>query len=192
MASVFDVAAFIQQNLGWLSVYKLQKLVYYAQAWSLAWDRRPLFPQVIKAWSNGPVSPELWHENKRGLCGNAAALQPDEVATITAVVDFYGQLSPHDLIELSHREAPWRAARVGIAKGNKGTQPISHESMRHYYESMATAGEKRISGAVRRGVEYLLAIPEDRLDDLIALDDVAGDDLLKWLEADGSDPWEEL
>ena len=39
---------------------KLQKLVYYCQAWSLAWDDVPLFDEDFPAWANGPVCPELF------------------------------------------------------------------------------------------------------------------------------------
>ena len=30
---------------------KLQKLVYYSQAWSLIWDEKPLFEEEIEAWA---------------------------------------------------------------------------------------------------------------------------------------------
>lgn len=188
MASVYDVGVFIQQKLGDVSEYKLQKLTYYAQAWSLAWDGEPLFHQSIKAWVDGPVSPELWHRN---VPGNADNLRPEEVETINAVLDFYGMFSPHQLIELSHREAPWIRARRGLATNEKGRQPITQDAMLAYYGPMAESGRKRIPDAVRRGVNYLLSIPEGRLDDLVELDDVDGKDLLDWLESDGSDPWEE-
>ncbi|MDY6993563.1 MAG: hypothetical protein SVR94_13310 [Pseudomonadota bacterium] len=36
MVNVFDVAAFILRELGEMSAMKLQKLIYYSQAWSLA------------------------------------------------------------------------------------------------------------------------------------------------------------
>ncbi|WP_340375862.1 type II toxin-antitoxin system antitoxin SocA domain-containing protein [Streptomyces sp. SS7] len=38
---------------------KLQKLVYYCQAWHLAWEGRALFPEAIQAWASGPV-PEIY------------------------------------------------------------------------------------------------------------------------------------
>lgn len=52
MATVFDVARYILTRLdedGKLPVttWKLQKLVYYSQAWSLVWDDVPLFDAPI-------------------------------------------------------------------------------------------------------------------------------------------------
>ena len=43
---------------------KLQKLVYYCQAWSLAWDDKPLFDEDFEAWANHPVCPELFKHHK--------------------------------------------------------------------------------------------------------------------------------
>lgn len=43
-----------------MTAMKLQKLVYYCQAWHLAWEGRALFPEAIHAWASGPVHPELY------------------------------------------------------------------------------------------------------------------------------------
>ena len=43
-----------------MTAMKLQKLVYYCQAWHLAWEGRALFPEAIQAWASGPVCPELY------------------------------------------------------------------------------------------------------------------------------------
>ena len=40
---------------GQMTAKKLEKLVYYAQAWHLARHQRPLFPETIEAWAQGPV-----------------------------------------------------------------------------------------------------------------------------------------
>ncbi|MBC8146611.1 MAG: hypothetical protein H8E98_01335 [Bacteroidetes bacterium] len=36
--SVYDVADYILKQVGYITTMKLQKLVYYCQAWSLVWD----------------------------------------------------------------------------------------------------------------------------------------------------------
>ncbi|HSX11345.1 MAG TPA: type II toxin-antitoxin system antitoxin SocA domain-containing protein, partial [Chlamydiales bacterium] len=61
--SVLDVAAYIlekQPKNEPITAWKLQKLVYYCQAWSLVWDEKPLFKEKILAWANGPVVKELY------------------------------------------------------------------------------------------------------------------------------------
>ena len=66
MPTVFDVAAYVMQQLrGRITAMKLQKLVFYSQAWSLAWHHGPLFEEPVEAWREGPVVRDLW-EGHRG------------------------------------------------------------------------------------------------------------------------------
>ncbi|HBY79059.1 MAG TPA: hypothetical protein DEG47_19150, partial [Cyanobacteria bacterium UBA11148] len=60
MARAVDVAKYILTKTGEMTAMKLQKLVYYSQAWSLVWDESPLFDEDIQAWANGPVVPILY------------------------------------------------------------------------------------------------------------------------------------
>ncbi len=39
---------------------QLQKLLYYAQGFNVAWYGRPLFLQPIEAWVHGPVVRDLY------------------------------------------------------------------------------------------------------------------------------------
>ncbi len=64
MVTVHDVAAYILKKHGPLTAMKLQKLVYYCQAWSLVWDEHPLFRSKIEAWANGPVVSDLYTRHR--------------------------------------------------------------------------------------------------------------------------------
>lgn len=64
MANVFDVAKYILHKKGPMTTMKLQKLVYYCQAWSLVWDGKPIFEEKIQAWASGPVVRELYNEHR--------------------------------------------------------------------------------------------------------------------------------
>lgn len=64
--TVFDVAEYILEQYGEMTAMKLQKLVYYCQAWHQAWSDEPLFRETIEAWANGPVVPALY-EAHRGV-----------------------------------------------------------------------------------------------------------------------------
>jgi len=44
-----DVADYILQERGTMSAMKLQKLVFYSQAWHLVWEDTELFPEEIQA-----------------------------------------------------------------------------------------------------------------------------------------------
>ena len=64
MASVLDVAVYIPKRKGPMTTWKLQRLVYYGQAWSLVWDDDALFPEEIEAWANGQVVRALSHAHR--------------------------------------------------------------------------------------------------------------------------------
>ncbi len=139
--TVFDVAAYILHTMGKLSTIKLQKLVYYSQAWSLVWDDKPLFQERIEAWINGPVVPELFFLHK-GLfivdndimpIGNFRNIGEEQRKTIDAVIEYYGNKTAQWLVELSHSEDPWVNARAGLKAGEKGNRVISFEDMAMYY-----------------------------------------------------------
>ena len=143
MADVFNVAAYILKKKGPMTAMKLEKLVYYSQAWSLVWDERPLFSARIEAWANGPVVPKLyrWHRgqfNLRGCSeGDPSNLTNDQRETIDGVLRFYGDKPSMSLSELTHRERPWREARAGLRPGERGNREITLDSMARYYESIS-------------------------------------------------------
>jgi uncharacterized phage-associated protein len=141
MATVHDVAEFILRTRGEMSPMKLQKLVYYSQAWALAWTDRPLFSARIEAWANGPVVPELYTRHKgqylvKTVSGNADALTTSERETVEKVLEFYGGRSPQWLSDLTHMERPWREARAGIPDGERGNNEIKLDVMTEYYSSL--------------------------------------------------------
>ena len=118
VANVHDVAAFMLAQRGPMTTMKLHKLLYYAQAWSLASRGRVLFGETIKAWEQGPVVSEVFAESKgmRTVAtwprGNAARLHDDDAQHVRDVLTRYGHLSGDELSALTHAEAPWRNARA--------------------------------------------------------------------------------
>ena len=145
MVSAHDVAAYILKKHGPVSAMKLQKLVYYSQAWSLVWDDCPMFREEIEAWSNGPVVPELYDRHKGQFrveewnSGNPDALDKDARETVDAVLDYYGDMNAQQLSDLTHAEEPWRLARRGLAPGDRGNNVITLDSMMEFYSSLENA-----------------------------------------------------
>ncbi len=141
--SARDVATYILERQGQMSAMKLQKLAYYSQAWSLVWDDRPLFPERIEAWANGPVCPTLYgfHRGQfivesRTFNGAVDNLDVQARETIDRVLDFYGDKDPHWLSELTHSEAPWLQARANVPLGVRSNTEITTASMAEYYGSL--------------------------------------------------------
>ncbi|MEI6287758.1 MAG: type II toxin-antitoxin system antitoxin SocA domain-containing protein [Bacillota bacterium] len=143
--NVFDVAVYILNELGSVSGMKLQKLVYYCQAWSLVWEDRPLFSEEIQAWVNGPVVPTLY-ENHRGdflidqnkfkklLSGQK--FSKAQIETMDIVIKHYGKRNAQWLSDLTHSEQPWIDARKGLSEKERGASAISQEQMSEFYSSL--------------------------------------------------------
>lgn len=155
MANVFDVARYILGQLGNqgklpITAWKLQKLVYYSQAWSAVWSDEPLFGEKIQAWANGPVCPELYNMHRGQFqisalpdgIGNVDALTADERDSIDIVIEHYGSKPAQYLSELTHSERPWINARGNAKPGERSTNEITVESMVEYYGSILDAAGK--------------------------------------------------
>lgn len=144
MATVHDVAAYILQKQGPMTAMKLQKLVYYTQAWSLVWDEKPLFTNRIEAWANGPVVRTLYDRHRGAFMvnrwdGHPEQLTETERETIDAVLSFYGDKPSQWLSNLTHQEAPWVNAREGLGPTDRGGREITHAAMAEYYGSLTPA-----------------------------------------------------
>lgn len=145
MAGVRDVASYILAQRGPMSAMKLQKLCYYSQAWHLVWDDEPLFAERIEAWANGPVIPDLYQLHRGqfqvsadDVVGDPGRLSASQSASIDTVLDFYGDMTAHELSELTHKERPWAGAReaAGVAPMERSSVEITPASMQEYYLSV--------------------------------------------------------
>jgi len=150
MAKVFEVAEYILSKTGPMTSMKLQKLVYYCQAWHLAWTEHSLFGEKIEAWRDGPVVPELFEAHKgffkiehgffaKKIDANGfSGLTEDQKDIINKVLEFYGKKDPHWLSQLTHMEDPWKNARekCGSKDREKSSAEITASEMFNYYSSL--------------------------------------------------------
>lgn len=144
MANVFNVAQYVLNHKGSMTTMKLEKLVYYCQAWSLAWDGVPLFDEDFQAWANGPVCPVLFMSHKGRFWLEAdfydkyeCKFSAEQIETMNSVLSTYGDKTPQWLSELTHKERPWRETRNGIAPGDSCDKVIPKELMQEYYGGLA-------------------------------------------------------
>lgn len=125
MLTAQDVAEYFltivdRENAGdVLTNLKIQKLLYYAQGFSLALNRRPLFHEKIIRWNLGPVVIEVYENLKK--FGSDAIPAPkdfdiskfdeDDIELLSEVFEVYGQFSATALVNMTHEEPPWRMTR---------------------------------------------------------------------------------
>ena len=124
-----------------VSNLKLQKLLYYAQAWHLALYDEPLFGERLEAWVHGPVVPPVYGTFKQWTWQpiSVEVTLPDvsdpDREHLDEVMDVYGGLTAMYLEKLTHQEDPWRKARAGLSDDAPSNAVISHKDMQEYYKA---------------------------------------------------------
>jgi len=144
MPTISDTARYITEKTGAVSAMKLQKLMYYAQAWNLVWEEQPVFEDDFRAWANGPVLQDLYAKHRGQFIvdaslfrdGSAEALTARQRANIDKVLSFYGEHTAQWLSDLSHRERPWLDARGNTPIGEPSTAIIPKAAIHEYYSSL--------------------------------------------------------
>lgn len=143
MVNLFDVAKYFLEKSEKLSGLKLQKLCYYAQAWSLVWDDKPLFIEDFEAWATGPVYPKLFNLiqgrtrlSYNDISGDSSKLSAAQIKILDKVLNYYGDKDDIWLYLLTTKERPWKKARKGVPPGSKCHNVITKESMKSYYQSL--------------------------------------------------------
>ena len=129
-----------ERKLKDLTNLKLQKLLYYAQAWNLAFNDERLFAEDIEAWVHGPVVPKVFRRFKAlGWKTIEIKVNPFHGPYIgphlKMILIAYGDLGATQLERLTHNEDPWKIARNGIPPDVPSHNVISPKSMKVFYKA---------------------------------------------------------
>ncbi|MFZ4665312.1 MAG: Panacea domain-containing protein [Prochlorotrichaceae cyanobacterium] len=140
--SCFDIADYFiwlaNETGSFLSNLKLQKLVYYAQAWHLALYDAPLFAEDFQAWVHGPVIPSLYQKYKsfgwQPILEDADPKLPEDVFQfLDEVAEEYFGCDAYELEQMTHAEDPWKWARGDLPPDMPSNETIKKEWMKEYY-----------------------------------------------------------
>lgn len=154
MATAIDVAKKLVADLGEMTAMKLQKLIYYCQAWHLARFDSPLFEEEVQAWVNGPVVRSVYelHRNQYTVTdwkyGEIDALDINARNTIEWVEANYGGFSADQLSQMTHNEVPWQVARADLSADDRSNRPIRRELITQYYGRQQSDPDAAASSAV--------------------------------------------
>lgn len=152
MANVLDVATYFiqlasaetEQNP--LTPLGLQKLLYYAQGWSIVLRKKSLFQDAkIQAWIDGPVVPKMHatlaeHSNGNGTISaqeflHEPVLTKDERKFIESIWKAYKKYSDITLRAMSRSEPPWKDARGDLAPTEESTNEITYEALEKFFKA---------------------------------------------------------
>ncbi|MFJ7471104.1 Panacea domain-containing protein [Peribacillus frigoritolerans] len=126
---------------------KLQKILYYAYAWTLTLENEEandlnnkLFDEKFEAWVHGPVIREVYETfrvygyQEIPKVDNAPSVFSEDILEILEDVwDEYGQYTGNQLESITHQEDPWINARNGYSPIERCTEVISDEDIFTYY-----------------------------------------------------------
>lgn len=112
---------------------KLQKVLYFAQAYYLSKVGKSLFSDDIEAWEYGPVIPNVYHKFKtKGsdpiICEeDKSALLDEDRETLKKIWGTFGGYSASKLVDIAHAHTPWKEAN------QLANKVISHKAIKEYY-----------------------------------------------------------
>ena len=118
-----------------LSIMTLLKVLYFAHAWYLAKEDKPLIAQPFEAWDYGPVNRVVYDQfktlgkshistravsfdvNKGEFCTTAYSFDHDTEKLLNDVFDYYSQFHAFTLSDLTHEKgSPWDVIWTAAAK----------------------------------------------------------------------------
>jgi uncharacterized phage-associated protein len=145
------LANYVLLKGGPMNHLKLQKIIYYVEAYHLALFGNSLIDDEFEAWVHGPVSRKLWKAFSKYSVYNLISfdrsrsreientftsfLSEIQATFVNRVISGAKSKTGNQLEALSHVEDPWRNARKGLSPGLPSRNLISKTEMTLYYKT---------------------------------------------------------
>jgi uncharacterized phage-associated protein len=119
---------------------KLQKALYYAQAFFMAFYGKPLFDDDCEAWTHGPVYRTVYQRfaHNGNVIDNkipySVGMMPERAERLVEAVAFSaGKYEAWVLRDFTHSELPWIKARGNLPEGASSNRVITKSEIRAYF-----------------------------------------------------------
>lgn len=146
---IFDVASWFLYKQP-MTHEKLQKLCYYVQAWGLALYNKKLINSEFQAWTNGPMSIDLYNKYKSNgwkdipklssfsPINNKFFTDRKNLHLLDCVWFTYGNKSENELKALTLSEDPYIKAhkRAKVKENSPVNEVILNDDMKVFYRSI--------------------------------------------------------
>lgn len=149
VAKEFVKLSYLGEEADPLTHMRLQKLLYYAQAWSLIVRCSELFSEDLRGWKYGPVVREIYDAVPDGQgakplaaehFADAPDLSADGAEFVRGVWEAYKGFSASGLSKMTHQELPWQNARKGLGTYDKGDNEIIAADIEAYFTTQDVPG----------------------------------------------------
>jgi uncharacterized phage-associated protein len=142
---------YILKHYGPMSHLKLQKLLFYCDAYCLAYFDEELITDEFEAWVHGPVSRKVYNSLKdksvlysdltysakegEDVDAEFKKLTQDQQDLISDILKDLSKWTGMELEVSTHKEKPWMEARKGYSEADKCNKLISKETTRLFYKA---------------------------------------------------------
>ncbi|MBD8144293.1 type II toxin-antitoxin system antitoxin SocA domain-containing protein [Pantoea agglomerans] len=122
---------------------KIQKLLYYAEAWHQVLNDSELFKEKIQAWAHGPVVPEIFHTYKEHGWNTLPVPKDKKLpkfskkteSVLIQVIDSYGELPAKTLERMTHGDQPWIKAREGFEPEQRCEKVMPKTEIKSFFKT---------------------------------------------------------
>lgn len=118
---------------------KVQKLLYFSEAWCQVLLNKELFSENIEAWAHGPVVREVFDQFRSAgwtplsVTGELIEFDNDVHDVLVQVLEAYGDVSAKHLEHLTHQDRPWKEARGSLSPEARCSNIISKPVIKSYF-----------------------------------------------------------
>lgn len=118
---------------------KVQKLLYFSEAWCQVLLNKELFSENIEAWAHGPVVREVFDQFRSAgwtplnVTGDVIEFDNDVNDVLLQVLEAYGDVSAKHLEHLTHQDRPWKDARGSLSPEARCSNIISKQVIKSYF-----------------------------------------------------------
>jgi len=126
-----------------LTPLKLQKLMFYADAWRMVLHGEEFTDEKFQAWVHGPVAVSQFYRFRdykwRPIDADIPEDQDcteDENAFLSDILNVFGTESALALERMTHAEQPWLEARGDLPVDATCSNEISKETTKSFYGAL--------------------------------------------------------
>lgn len=141
---------YILKHYGPMSHLKLQRLLFYCDAYHLAYFDKELIEDSFEAWVHGPISRKVYgslkdkymlyeeltysNENQKDVDKEFEELTQDQQDFVISILEELYTWTMFELGASIRNEKPWKEARIGYGEADKCHVEISKETTRLFYK----------------------------------------------------------
>ncbi len=139
------IAEYIISATNEVTPLALQKILYYAQGFYIAFFKKFLFKDDCQAWIHGPVYVSIYEKYKSFKSANILInindnikekIEDEKKEILDVIIKYFGYYNGKALEKMTHYETPWINARKGLLPTENSNNIINKNDIEEYFEKV--------------------------------------------------------